>query len=313
MKEGYTFGTATLEIILLVIAAFLLGMLLCWLLRKLGICCTGHDDVDTSADHQRMAQPADVNSLRSSMRAGSGNTNQQPPQRVSASRPPQATGDANNGRDQGQKSTTTATTAAAGVAATAATGAAAVKLTGDTAKLTGDTATYTAKHPAGEDGETTRTITGDKAKGALDNAESKAQGLMSDVKERADDTVEAAKDTASDASDAAKGTAGAIAGAAAGAVGSTAARTDDGKPDDLKKLEGIGPKIEQLLHGAGIKTFAQLATQERDTLKTILEAGGNRFKMHEPKSWPYQAELAAKGDWERLKEYQDFLIGGREK
>lgn len=305
MKEGYTFGTATLEIILLVIAAFLLGMLLCWLLRKLGICCAGHDNVDTSADHQRMAQPADVNSLRSSMHAGSGNTNQQPPQRASASRPPQATGDANNGRDQGQKPTTTATTAAAGVAATAATGAAAVK-------LTGDTATYTAKKAVGEDGETTRTITGDKAKGALDDAESKAQGLMSDVKDRADDTVEAAKDAASDVSDAAaKGTAGAIAGAA-GAVGS-AARADGGKPDDLKKLEGIGPKIEQLLHGAGIKTFAQLATQERDTLKTILEAGGNRFKMHEPKSWPYQAELADKGDWERLKEYQDFLIGGREK
>ncbi|SKA78145.1 hypothetical protein SAMN02745130_01834 [Thiothrix eikelboomii] len=81
--------------------------------------------------------------------------------------------------------------------------------------------------------------------------------------------------------------------------------------DDLKKLEGIGPKIEKLLNEAGIKSYVKLATMDRDTLKAILDAGGSQFKLHEPKSWPYQAELAAKQNWQRLKEYQDFLISGR--
>ncbi len=48
-----------------------------------------------------------------------------------------------------------------------------------------------------------------------------------------------------------------------------------------------------------------------EEIKPILEAAGNQFKMHDPKSWPYQAELANKGEWERLKEYQNLLISGR--
>lgn len=85
----------------------------------------------------------------------------------------------------------------------------------------------------------------------------------------------------------------------------------DDHVDDLKKLEGVGPKIEKLLNEAGIKSYAKLATMDRDALKAILDAGGSQFKLHEPKSWPYQAELAAKQNWQRLKEYQDFLISGR--
>ena len=50
---------------------------------------------------------------------------------------------------------------------------------------------------------------------------------------------------------------------------------------------------------------------DRDRLRDILAAGGNEFRMHEPKSWPYQAELAAKQNWDRLREYQEFLIEGR--
>lgn len=86
---------------------------------------------------------------------------------------------------------------------------------------------------------------------------------------------------------------------------------NDNHVDDLKKLEGIGPRIEKLLNDAGIKNYAKLATMDRDALKAILDAGGSQFKLHEPKSWPYQAELAAKQNWQRLKEYQDFLISGR--
>ncbi len=88
---------------------------------------------------------------------------------------------------------------------------------------------------------------------------------------------------------------------------------DDNHVDDLKKLEGIGPRIEKLLNEAGIKSYAKLATMDRDALKAILEKGGSQFKLHEPKSWPYQAELAAKQNWQRLKEYQDFLLSERDR
>lgn len=86
---------------------------------------------------------------------------------------------------------------------------------------------------------------------------------------------------------------------------------DDNQVDDLQRLEGIGPRIEKLLNDAGIKSYARLATMDRNHLKSLLEQGGNDFKMNEPKSWPYQAELAAKENWSRLKEYQTFLLDGR--
>jgi hypothetical protein len=49
-----------------------------------------------------------------------------------------------------------------------------------------------------------------------------------------------------------------------------------------------------------------------EAIKPLLNAAGSQFKLHDPKSWPYQAELAAKGDWVQLKQYQDLLLGGRD-
>jgi len=82
--------------------------------------------------------------------------------------------------------------------------------------------------------------------------------------------------------------------------------------DDLKKIEGIGPKIERLLNDAGIYTWRQLADSNVDHLKEILQAAGDRYKIHDPATWPQQADLAAQGKWEELKQLQDDLIGGRE-
>ncbi|MEL6864308.1 MAG: 30S ribosomal protein S1 [Bacteroidota bacterium] len=81
--------------------------------------------------------------------------------------------------------------------------------------------------------------------------------------------------------------------------------------DDLKKVEGIGPKIEELLHGAGIHTYAQLAGTEADRLRTILDEAGSRYKVHDPTTWPQQAGMAAAGEWDKLKEWQDELQGGK--
>ncbi len=83
------------------------------------------------------------------------------------------------------------------------------------------------------------------------------------------------------------------------------------KPDDLKKIEGIGPKIAELLNNAGISTFAVLATTDTAKIKEILAAAGNRYKSHDPTTWPAQAEMAAAGEWEKLEAWQDELDGGK--
>jgi len=85
----------------------------------------------------------------------------------------------------------------------------------------------------------------------------------------------------------------------------------DAKPDDLKKIEGIGPKISEILTEAGIPTFDALSKAEPDKLREILEAAGSRYKMFDPTTWPEQAKLAAAGDWDTLKKLQDDLDGGR--
>lgn len=84
-----------------------------------------------------------------------------------------------------------------------------------------------------------------------------------------------------------------------------------GPRDDLKIVEGVGPKIEELLFKAGITTYGQLAATSVQQLESILADAGSRFAMHDPGTWPAQALLAANGEWENLKSYQEFLHGGK--
>jgi predicted flap endonuclease-1-like 5' DNA nuclease len=81
--------------------------------------------------------------------------------------------------------------------------------------------------------------------------------------------------------------------------------------DDLKKIEGIGPKIMELLNNAGIFTFKQLADVDAAKIKTILADAGSRFTAHDPTTWPAQAQIAADGDWAKLKLWQSELDGGK--
>ncbi len=80
---------------------------------------------------------------------------------------------------------------------------------------------------------------------------------------------------------------------------------------DLKIIEGIGPKIEELLKSNGLKEWRDVASADIDKLRSILTKGGDRFQMHDPSSWADQAALAAEGKWLELEEYQNLLIGGR--
>ena len=83
-------------------------------------------------------------------------------------------------------------------------------------------------------------------------------------------------------------------------------------PESLQRVEGIGPKIEGLLHAGGIFTMRQLATADLDVLQKILDAAGSRYTMHNPKSWSPQAELIVDENWDELEKYQEFLVAGRE-
>ncbi|HKK88329.1 MAG TPA: 50S ribosomal protein L27 [Saprospiraceae bacterium] len=84
------------------------------------------------------------------------------------------------------------------------------------------------------------------------------------------------------------------------------------KQDDLKMVEGIGPKIEGLLHDAGITSWEELANASTEKVQKILDDAGPRYRMHQPTTWAKQARMAADGQWEELVAYQDHLDGGRE-
>jgi predicted flap endonuclease-1-like 5' DNA nuclease len=88
-----------------------------------------------------------------------------------------------------------------------------------------------------------------------------------------------------------------------------AARMEQLDPDDLKRIEGIGPKISGLLQAAGIETFAKLASTDAAHLLQIVRDAG--ITIADPTTWPEQAALAAKGEWEQLETLQDALKGGR--
>lgn len=83
------------------------------------------------------------------------------------------------------------------------------------------------------------------------------------------------------------------------------------KQDDLKIVEGIGPKIEGLFHDYGIKTWKALGEASLEKCQEVLNSGGDRYRIHNPKTWPKQAQLAYEGKWEELIKWQDELDGGK--
>ncbi|MDO5607376.1 MAG: 50S ribosomal protein L21 [Capnocytophaga sp.] len=92
-----------------------------------------------------------------------------------------------------------------------------------------------------------------------------------------------------------------------------AAKTTKKAGDDLKKVEGIGPKAAEALVAAGVDTFAKLAKKSADEIKTILTEASSTLAHLDPQTWAQQAQLAADGKWDELKEWQDKLNGGIEK
>ncbi|WP_179333808.1 50S ribosomal protein L21 [Winogradskyella costae] len=86
-----------------------------------------------------------------------------------------------------------------------------------------------------------------------------------------------------------------------------------GKADDLKKIEGAGPKAAEALVAAGFETFEKVANAKPEELSNVLSEASSRLAHIVTDTWPKQAKLAADGKWDELKELQDRLDGGIEK
>lgn len=101
---------------------------------------------------------------------------------------------------------------------------------------------------------------------------------------------------------------------AAEAAAAAEAQAADGsaEPDDLTRIEGVGPKIAGVLQDAGISTYSQLENTGVDRINEVLEqADPNLLKLTDPKTWPRQAKLAAAGKWDALEKWQARLKGGK--
>lgn len=66
------------------------------------------------------------------------------------------------------------------------------------------------------------------------------------------------------------------------------------KADDLKVINGIGPKMEKVLNAKGIKSYADLAVFNPIALKDLLVGENPRYAMYEPKEWVAEAKKMAK-------------------
>ena len=82
--------------------------------------------------------------------------------------------------------------------------------------------------------------------------------------------------------------------------------------EDLKIIEGIGPKIEELLNREGIHTIEQLADTSIIRIAAILKNAGPRFQIQNPTSWPKQALLAKEQKWDELDDLKKRIFSGKE-
>jgi predicted flap endonuclease-1-like 5' DNA nuclease len=121
----------------------------------------------------------------------------------------------------------------------------------------------------------------------------------------------------------------AVASAAVGAAGAVASTRPTGSPtppdaavksmmkpvavdgDDLLLIEGIGPKVNQVLNQAGITKWSQIRDTDEATLQSILDKGGVSYS-HSVPTWSKQATFLCDGDQPGFYAYIEYLDNGRE-
>lgn len=87
------------------------------------------------------------------------------------------------------------------------------------------------------------------------------------------------------------------------------AHSNEKHDDDLKIIEGIGPKVSKILNDGGIHSFADLAHADPEKLNELLKSA--KLNMMNVAGWIEQAALAARGDMAGLKKMQEEMKGGR--
>ncbi len=81
--------------------------------------------------------------------------------------------------------------------------------------------------------------------------------------------------------------------------------------DDLKVVEGIGPKIEGLFHNYNIKTWEALSRTPVAKCYEVLQSGGEKYRVHDPASWPMQAKMCYENKWKELYRWQEEHLHGK--
>jgi predicted flap endonuclease-1-like 5' DNA nuclease len=66
--------------------------------------------------------------------------------------------------------------------------------------------------------------------------------------------------------------------------------------DDLKRIKGIGPKLETLLNSLGVTSFSQIAAWDGDEIDRIDAQLGTFEGRIRRDDWPAQARFLAAGD-----------------
>ncbi len=89
-----------------------------------------------------------------------------------------------------------------------------------------------------------------------------------------------------------------------------AAAPAEAKADDLTQLVGIGPKASAALAAAGVTTYAALAEQNEPQLRRALH-DADMAPPANVGTWPMQASLASKGDWQGLMKYNNQAAKSR--
>ena len=83
------------------------------------------------------------------------------------------------------------------------------------------------------------------------------------------------------------------------------------KENDLKIVEGIGPKIEALFNADQITTWEALSDLSVAECQAVLDKGGDRYRIHDPASWPMQAKMAFTNKWKDLVRWQKEHKSGK--
>jgi predicted flap endonuclease-1-like 5' DNA nuclease len=84
----------------------------------------------------------------------------------------------------------------------------------------------------------------------------------------------------------------------------------EARADDLTQLVGIGPKAAAALAAAGVTTFAALAELNEPQVRRALH-DSDMTPPANVGTWPMQASLAAKGDWQGLMKYNNRAAASR--